>query len=230
MYKKVICILACFVMLLLPSCKGAQRANPGNGVACPIEGLEWGMSAEECLAALSLTEEEVQIERDDNPIITTVTISAELPDYEQYGFHVKGVALYLLENYIDLPVGLYQIAIHFDPSPGFEELQVAVKSEVQAYTVDDPENPLYASYSQTYNSPKTLADADPELADKYFPISEWYKSPFGTSNVTGLPEKEDYPYGSVTVQSIGDTSYVLVNNWVATVMEQATGSGQNTSK
>ena len=185
MKKKVISMLMCFALLFaLTACKEGKTGDENGGVPCPIEGLEWGMTVDECLAALSLTEEDVEIERKTTEKYTEVTITANLPDKKAFGYSLKGVMLYLFEDYLGFPVGLCQATIHFDPVPTFEELKSAVKSEVQSYTVEDPENPLYASEAQTYNSPKTLADADPELADQYFPIREWYLIPSDASNVS----------------------------------------------
>ena len=64
MKKKVTSMLMCFALLFaLTACKEGKTGDENGGVPCPIEGLEWGMTVDECLAALSLTEDDVEIDR-----------------------------------------------------------------------------------------------------------------------------------------------------------------------
>ena len=222
MLKKAMCLAACLVMLLLPSCKG-DRGNNGreSGVPCPIEGLEWGMSTEECLEALSLTEADVEIDRSSGEDVAYVIMDIPLSGYEAYGYPVKGTRLFILEKAYGLSIGLANLSITFDPAPSFQELAATVEKDVQPYLVEDPENPLYDSYSITYNTPRSLAEADPDLAEKYFPINDWYGVP-SDADVGGLPGREDYPYGSITVQKADkDTGALFVNNWVAVTLKKA---------
>lgn len=232
MYKKVICLVMCLTLLLLPSC-GKDEGTTGNldgGVPCPIEGLEWGMTVDECLTALSLTEDDVEIEKQEGDNTIVVTIKTELSGLKAYGYPVEGFArLILYENLEGLPVGFHNLWITFDKFTPVEDLQAAVKEQVKSYMVedDDPNNALASTNSQRYNTSKTLADADQEMADNYLAWVGQRSVPSGSD----LPGKEDYPYGFLYVgKDAGGQVFVCVDNTIATILEKAGEAEKQTSK
>lgn len=221
MKKKVISMLMCFALLFaLTACKEEKTGDENGGVPCPIEGLEWGMTVDECLAALSLTEEDVEIDRREGENGTSVTITASLTGHKAYGYPIGDVNLLLSEKFYGFPVGLRNITIRFDPAPAFEELQAAVKEEVQAYTVESSNNdvPLNSNF-QRYNTPKTLADADQSLVDKYIQWDRWWE--VASEIPMEVPEKESYPYGSIAVVETNSEAFVSIDNSIATILEKA---------
>ena len=221
MKKKVISMLMCFALLFaLTACKEGKTGDENGGVPCPIEGLEWGMTVDECLAALSLTEEDVEIKSQEGEQGTSVTVTASLSGYKAYGYPVGIVRLLLSEKFFGFPVGLRNITIRFDPAPAFEELQTAVKEEVQAYTVESSNNdvPLNSNF-QRYNTPKTLADADQSLVDKYVQWDRWWE--VASEIPMEVPEKESYPYGSIAVAEADGEAFVSIDNSIATILEKA---------
>ena len=221
MLKKLFSLMICFSLLLLPSCaENGKTGENAEGVPCPIEGLEWGMTVDECLTALSLTEEDVEIQRDVAGNATKITVGIMLSGQEAYGFPVKGIGLTFYENVYDVPVGLYNMSIRFDPVPSLAELQTAVKGTMPSYMSEDPDNVRNDGNSQTYVTGKTLADVDADLVEKYFQW-EWQGVTSGTAG--GSREKKDYPYGLVWIgEAVSNgEAYVIVDNLVATVLEKA---------
>ena len=225
MLKKIMCLAACLVMLLLPSCAesgGTTGGNTGDGVPCPIEGLEWGMSADECLAALSLAEEDVQYNMYVGGGIDNSVLVVPLSGREAFGYPVKRASLTVIKDYMGLPVGLSQVEVEFDPAPSFEELKEVMKEKVTPYLVEDPENPDDALSPKQFNTTGTLADADSSLVEQYFPLERWFVALPDDPDADEPIGKEDVPLGSVTVKK-ADLSYgcVFIDNFAATIIKAA---------
>ena len=213
MWKKTLCLIVCFVLLLLPSCaENGKTGENAEGVPCPIEGLEWGMTVDESLAALSLTEEDVEI---DSSVENMVSISATLAgNQEAYGYPIQEINLVIYEDFNGLPVGLTNMAILFGASPTVDELDSAVKEQVKAYTVENSENAT--NPVRIYQTSKTLADAEQTLVEKYF---KWSDTVSGIP--MAVPEQDEIYYGRVSVgESVGETC-AWVDNTCATVLEKA---------
>ena len=211
MKKKVISMLMCFALLFaLTACKEGKTGDENGGVPCPIEGLEWGMTVDECLAALSLTEDDVEIDRREGENGTNVIITASLTGHKAYGYPVEGLGLLFYGDLNGLPVGLCNITIRFNPAPALEELQTAVKEEVQSYLIEYPGSPLNDADSQTYITAKTIEDVDSSLRDKYLTLS-----------IIESRKKEDFPYGRIWVGKRGGDPFITVDNMIATVVEKA---------
>lgn len=220
MKKKVISMLMCFALLFaLTACKEEKTGDENGGVPCPIEGLEWGMTVDECLAALSLTEEDVEIQRDAGENATKVTMNMELKDQKSFGYSIQSARLILYEDFYGLPVGLHNVLISFSPDTPVEDLQATVKNQIGTYMKEDVNNPLAGSDSLRYNTQKTLADADQSLVDKYFHWDEWWD--IASKVPVDVPEKSDYPNGVLWVGKMSDQVFVDVDNTVATILEKA---------
>ena len=156
MKKKVISMLMCFALLFaLTACKEGKTGEENGGAPCPIEGLEWGMTVDECLAALSLSEEDVEIQRDAGENATKVTMNMELKDQKSFGYSIQSARLILYEDFYGLPVGLHNVFVSFSPDTPVEDLQATVKNQIGTYMKEDVNNPLAGSDSQRYNTQKT---------------------------------------------------------------------------
>lgn len=223
MLKKIMCLAVCLVMVLLPSCKGAgESSGDVSGVPCPIEGLEWGMSVDECLAALSLAEEDVQYDMYVGGGIDNSILIVPLSGYEAFGYPVKRARLTVIKDYMGLPVGLSEVEVEFDPAPSFQELKEVMKEKVAPYLVEDPENPDDALSPKQFNTTGTLADADSALVEQYFPPERWFVALPDDPDADEPIGKEDVPLGSVTVKK-ADLSYgcVFIDNFAATIIKAA---------
>lgn len=211
MWKKALCLAVCLGLFFLSSCKEQREPDTVGGVACPVEGLEWGMTVEECLAALSCPEDNAQIERQSNASELGVSAMAYVTvklngDRRAYGYPVQSARLEIYENVNGLPVGLGGMTLDFGASVSLEEIESALDEQTTAYAIKQEGH---------WASPKTLADADPALVDAYFNLEE---GPLKRG-------AETYPYGAIyvldVVRQLSGTTAVQVNNANALILEKA---------
>ena len=61
MTKKVFVFVILYLLFLLPSCSQPAEKETFDGVACPVEKIQWGMSIQESLDALGVAEEDAEL-------------------------------------------------------------------------------------------------------------------------------------------------------------------------
>ena len=194
-----------FSVLLVPLslCSCSPKGNDSAlGFPCPVESIRWGMSEQECLDALSLSETEII-----NPQLSEdQTIkSFLLPDsVEMFGYPANIQLYFYHPAYKGLDIGLIQIRLDYGET---EVDQDQVLERMKLFFGDSA-----VVSNGRIETARKRSDLPQELLDSYFPPTP------------GL-QNSDIPLGRAGIekpmQQLAGRTVVSINNGDAVFAEKA---------
>ena len=166
MTKKVFVFVILYLLFLLPSCSQPTGKETFDGVACPVEKIQWGMSIQESLDALGVAEEDAELKTQQSEETEKGKFQSAdimLPGmWEVYGYPTK-VTLGFYEQYQDLQPGLISITLDYGTEIDENSLQASLKEQVSSYAVNR---------NTRWESEKTLAEMPHDIVIEYFALNE----------------------------------------------------------
>ena len=205
MNRKLFVLAALFFFLLFSSCSQPAEKETFDGVACPVEKIQWGMSIQESLDALGVAEEDAELKTQQSGETEKGKFQSAdimLPGmWEVYGYPAQ-VTLGFYEQYQDLQPGLISITLDYGTEIDESSLQASLKEQVSSYAVNR---------NTRWESEKTLAEMPQDIVIEYFALNEQNSSEWAQ------------PLGAISFEpkEVKGKTIVSVNNLRAVVLKKA---------